>query len=131
MNFRTDKHPRTGVILVSIDDDILAALDEYQTQLQTLLASKFISHFIDDVVKWKSQISTADMVVQLLTEVQRTWSNLESIFVGTDDIRIQLPEETNAFDRIDREFKVSSISFSGKECREEFDRISRKKMKQI
>lgn len=107
MNFRTDKHPRTGVILVSIDDEILAALDEYQTQLQTLLASKFISHFIDYVVKWKSQISTADMVVQLLTDVQRTWSNLESIFIGTDDIRIQLPEETAAFDRIDREFQVS------------------------
>ncbi len=107
MNFRIDKHPRTGVSLVSIDDEILVALDEHQTQLQTLLSSKFISHFIDNVVKWKSQMSTADMVLQLLTDVQRTWSNLEAIFIGTDDIRIQLPQETTAFDRIDQEFKVS------------------------
>ena len=107
MNFRIEKHPRTGVPLVSIDNEILVALDEHQTQLQTLLSSKFISHFIDDVVQWKSQMSTADMVSQLLTDVQRTWSNLEAIFIGTDDIRIQLPEETAAFDRIDQEFKVS------------------------
>jgi dynein heavy chain len=105
MNFHTEKHPRTGVTLVSIDDDILVALDEHQTQLQTLLSSKFISHFIDNVVKWKSQMSTADMVLQLLTDVQRTWSNLEAIFIGTDDIRIQLPQETAAFDKIDKEFK--------------------------
>ncbi len=52
-------------------------------------------------------MSTADMVLQLLTDVQRTWSNLEAIFIGTDDIRIQLPQETAAFDRIDKEFKVS------------------------
>lgn len=107
MNFRIEKHPRTNVSLISIDDEILAALDEHQTQLQTLSSSKFISHFLDNVNKWKSQMSTADMVLQLLTDVQRTWANLEVIFIGTDDIRIQLPQETAAFDRIDKEFKVS------------------------
>ncbi|CAF4988307.1 unnamed protein product, partial [Rotaria sp. Silwood1] len=106
MNFHIEKHPRTNVTLVTIDDDILVALDEHQTQLQTLLSSKFISHFIDNVIAWKSQMSTADMVLQLLTDVQRTWSNLEAIFIGTDDIRIQLPEETEAFHRIDKEFKI-------------------------
>jgi dynein heavy chain len=107
MNFHIEKHPRTNVTLVSIDDEILVALDEHQTQLQTLLSSKFISHFIDHVVIWKSRMSTADMVLQLLTDVQRTWSNLEAIFIGTDDIRIQLPQETAAFDKIDQEFKVN------------------------
>jgi dynein heavy chain len=107
MNFHVEKHPRTNISLVSIDDEILVALDEHQTQLQTLLSSKFISHFIDHVVIWKSRMSTADMVLQLLTDVQRTWSNLEAIFIGTDDIRIQLPQETAAFDKIDQEFKVN------------------------
>jgi dynein heavy chain len=111
MNFHIEKHPRTNVTLVSIDDDIVVALDEHQTQLQTLLSSKFISHFIDNVITWKSQMSTADMVLQLLTDVQRTWSNLEAIFIATDDIRIQLPEETAAFDRIDAEFKVNKMFF--------------------
>lgn len=110
MNFHLEKHPRTQVPLVSVDDDILVTLDEHQTQLQTLLSSKFISHFINHVMTWKSQMSTADMVLQLLTEVQRTWSNLEAIFIATDDIRVQLPQETAAFDRIDQEFKVNGFS---------------------
>ena len=106
MNFNVEKHPRTNVALVSADDEILVALDEHQTQLQNLLASKFISHFVDDVVTWKSRMSTADMVLQLMTDVQRSWSNLEAIFIATDDIRVQLPQETTTFDRIDAEFKV-------------------------
>ena len=63
----------------------------------------------------------------LWMEVQRTWSYLESIFIGSEDIRKQLPEDSdrrdivflktllhvgqrdyqldNRFDRIDKEFK--------------------------
>ena len=106
ISFHIEKHPRTNVALVSIDDEILVALDEHQTQLQALLSSKFVSHFIHYFVAWKSQMSTADMVLQLLIEVQRAWSNLEAIFTNTDDIRIQLPKETEDFYRIDSEFKV-------------------------
>ena len=38
-------------------------------------------------------------------DVQRTWSYLESIFIGSEDIRKQLPEDSDRFDRIDKEFK--------------------------
>lgn len=38
-------------------------------------------------------------------EVQRTWSHLESIFIGSEDIRTQLPEDSKRFDRIDKDFK--------------------------
>ena len=107
LNFHREKHPRTGVELVSLDDEIAMTLEEHQTQLQTLLSSKFISHFVDQVMMWKSQMSTADMVSQLLIDVQRSWSNLEAIFIATDDIRVQLATETAAFDRVDTEFRVN------------------------
>ncbi|CAF0866110.1 unnamed protein product, partial [Didymodactylos carnosus] len=109
LKFDLDKHSRTDVPLIHVNDEILIVLDEHQIQLQNLLSSKFISHFVGDVMAWQRKLSTADMVLQIITEVQRAWSNLESIFIGTEDIRYQLPKEAAIFDQIDKEFKIIAI----------------------
>lgn len=49
----------------------------------------------------------SDSVISIWFEVQRTWSHLESIFIGSEDIRNQLPEDSKRFDGIDVDFKVS------------------------
>ena len=38
-------------------------------------------------------------------EVQRQWCSLEAIFIGSEDIREQLPEDAKRFDSIDAEFR--------------------------
>ena len=43
--------------------------------------------------------------MNLWLDLQRTWSHLESIFVGSEDIRKQLPEDSLRFEQIDIEFK--------------------------
>ncbi len=43
--------------------------------------------------------------MSLWFDVQRTWSHLESIFIGSEDIRKQLPVDSQRFDDIDEEFK--------------------------
>ena len=43
--------------------------------------------------------------------VQRTWLHLESIFIGSEDIRRQLPEDTERFEGIDQDFKVNLVFF--------------------
>lgn len=45
------------------------------------------------------------MVITLWLEVQQTWSHLENIFMGSEDIRAQLPEDSKRFDGIDAHYK--------------------------
>jgi len=71
-----------------------------------MLTSKFIAHFLDEVSTWQKKLSAADMVISIWIEVQRTWSHLESIFIGSEDIRKQLPHDSERFDQIDTDFKV-------------------------
>ncbi len=42
----------------------------------------------------------------MLGEVQRQWSHLESIFIASEDIRKNLPQDAARFDKIDKDFKV-------------------------
>ncbi len=48
-------------------------------------------------------------MISLWFDVQRTWSHLESIFIGSEDIRKQLPVDSQRFDEIDTEFKVLMV----------------------
>lgn len=75
-------------------------------QLQNLITSKFIAHFLEEVSSWQKKLSNADQVITIWFEVQRTWLHLESIFMSSEDIRKQLPEDSSRFDDIDTDFKV-------------------------
>lgn len=76
-----------------------------QVQLQNLITSKFIAHFLEEVSSWQRKLSIADQVTTVWFEVQRTWMHLESIFMSSEDIRRQLPVDAERFDHIDKEFK--------------------------
>ena len=54
--------------------------------------------------KWEKQ-STISEVIEVWMKVQSKWMYLEAIFVGSEDIRPQLPEEAKRFDRIHNAFK--------------------------
>ena len=75
-------------------------------QLQNMLGSKFVGYFFDEIHDWQTKLSNADSVITAWFEVQRAWVHLESIFIGSEDIRSQLPEESRRFEKIDRDFKV-------------------------
>ena len=77
-----------------------------QVQLQNMMANKFVGYFLEQVSEWQNKLSTADSVITIWFEVQVTWSHLESIFIGSEDIRAQLPEHSKPFDTIDADFKV-------------------------
>ena len=76
-----------------------------QVQLQNMMTSKYIGYFLEEISTWQKRLSMVDQVIVSWFDVQRTWSHLESIFIGSDDIRRQLPIDSQRFDDIDAEFK--------------------------
>lgn len=85
--------------------------------MQTLLQSKYVEYFIEQVLSWQNKLNIADVVIFTWMEVQRTWSHLESIFVCSEDIRIQLVKDARRFDGVDAEFKVcqrQAVCYSSK-----------------
>ncbi|KAJ0060498.1 hypothetical protein NL108_014189, partial [Boleophthalmus pectinirostris] len=105
MQFQFEPHPRTQVLLLRSDEELMETLEDNQVQLQNLMSSKHIAHFLEQVSWWQSRLSVADSVISIWLEVQRTWSHLESIFMGSEDIRAQLPEDSRRFEGIDVDFK--------------------------
>uniref|UniRef100_A0A8C9XQ20 Dynein axonemal heavy chain 17 n=1 Tax=Sander lucioperca TaxID=283035 RepID=A0A8C9XQ20_SANLU len=105
MQFQYEPHRRTQVPLLRTDEELIETLEDNQVQLQNLRSSKYIAHFLDEVSSWQSKLSVADSVISIWFEVQRTWTHLESIFIGSEDIRSQLPEDSRRFEGIDADFK--------------------------
>ena len=87
----------------------MSCLNGLQVQLQNLITSKFIAHFLEEVSAWQQKLCQADQVITMWFEVQRTWTHLESIFMSSEDIKMQLPEDSQRFYKIDAEFKVENI----------------------
>lgn len=106
MKFDCETHARSGLSTLRMSEDLIEVLEDHQVQLQNMLSSKFVGFFFSTVNEWQSQLANVDQVVRSWFEVQRKWAYLESIFIGSEDIRIQLPEDTERFDRINDEFKA-------------------------
>jgi len=59
-------------------------------------------------------------VVQLLFEVQKTWSFLENLFIQSEEVKKELPRESEQFVEIDREVKEIMLIGNGIRIAKEF-----------
>lgn len=105
MEFEYDKHERTNIKIIRQTEELMETLEENQMQIQNMISSKFINYFKDFVYAWQNKLSNADQVLTLWFEVQRKWIYLENIFIGSEDIRKQLPDDSKRFDTIDKDFR--------------------------
>lgn len=54
---------------------------------------------------WQRTLKLCDTVITMWIKVQRNWQRLETIFLASEDIRAQLPDETKRFEKVDTEWK--------------------------
>ena len=98
------------ILLLRTSEELIETLEENQAQLQNMMTSKYISYFFEEISTWQKRLSQVDQIISLWMDVQRTWSHLESIFIGSDDIRKQLPTDSERFDEIDTQFKALMVT---------------------
>ena len=94
--------------LLKVDESVMECLEDSVVQLGNLQGSKYVQNnslFLEQVSAWQRKIGNVDSVLQQWMDVQKKWSALQSIFVGSADIRVQLPEDSKRFDGVDAEWK--------------------------
>lgn len=106
MEFEYEKHQRSDLKLLKVTEELIETLEENQVQVQNMSTSKYIGYFEAEFADWRTKLSNADQIVNIWSEVQRKWTYLESIFTQSEDIRKQLPDDSERFDEIDKNFRI-------------------------
>eukprot|EP00899_Mesostigma_viride_P019011 jgi/Mesvir1/27110/Mv25131-RA.3 len=105
MQFTFGRHQERDIPVLMPADAVREALDDSMVQLQSIAGSRFVAHFQEEVTAWQQRLSLVDAVLTLWFDVQKMWSYLEAIFIGSKDIRRALPEECKRFDSLDADLK--------------------------
>ena len=99
-------HKDSDVRIVKASDEVVESLEAHQLELQSMIGlGKFVEYFRDKVEHWQKALGNVESVLKEWLSVTKAWGSLEAIFLGSADIRSQLPDDTKRFEGIDQEFK--------------------------
>jgi dynein heavy chain, axonemal len=110
VKYKKDGQDR-GYVLRS-SDDLKLELEDNMLNLQTISGSRYVTIFIERVRRWEKSLNIVSECLDMWFTVQRKWIYLEGIFIGAEDIRMQLPEEAKKFDSIDKVYKSIMVAVS-------------------
>lgn len=68
-------------------------------------SSRYIATFETEVERWTKSLSNITEILTVSAEVQRNWAYLENLFLGSDEVKKELPEQAKQFVFIDQEVK--------------------------
>jgi dynein heavy chain len=108
IKYKKDGQDRGNTLRQS--EEIKMELEDNMLNLQTISGSRFVGTFVESVKLWNNTLNIVSECLELWYVVQRKWMYLEGIFIGAEDIRMQLPEEAKKFDSIDKAFKIIMLA---------------------
>lgn len=88
-------------------DDLFTALDDHTGGLVLMRSSPYyraVREFQEDGNLWEDRLTKLRAAFDAWIDVQRRWVYLEGIFLGSADIKAQLPAEWSRFKSVDGEF---------------------------
>lgn len=103
-NFSMSFYKDTDVPLVKLEDEIIEQLESDQMAVQSIVSSRY-NYFKAQAAEWQKKLGLISDIYQLLSELQRTWSYLEPLFVGSEEVKRELPEDARRFQDVDTQVK--------------------------
>jgi dynein heavy chain len=84
--------------------ELLEKLEEAQMNLGSMLASRYIGPFRDEVASWVAKLFFVSEILEQWVQVQAMWMYLEAVFTS-GDIAKQMPTEAKRFQSIDKNWE--------------------------
>ena len=86
-------------------DELVDDLELDSLDLMGMSTQRYVEFFRKTVDTWTKNLRTVEQVIVIWVKVQKKWQQLESIFLTSEDIRAQLPEDTKRFEQVDSDFR--------------------------
>ena len=94
-----------GCNIIGPLDETIEFVDDHSMQLMGMMSQKDVEEFKETVLDWQKKLKAVDTVLGIWIKVQKNWQRLETIFLASEDIKAQLPEDTKRFVGIDNTWR--------------------------
>ena len=105
IEFFSSWYKDTDVPLLRLEDESVEQLESDQMAIQSIVGSRY-KHFVVPATEWQKALAAVSDVSQMLAEIQRTWSYLEPLFIGSEEVKRELPDDARRFQDIDEQVKM-------------------------
>jgi len=96
---------KDGVKTVNMGEEDFELLEAHQLLVQGFCANRYMATFKDRILGWKDSLNNVGDVRQLISDIQQLWRYLEPLFIGSEEVRRELPEDSERFASADKEVR--------------------------
>jgi len=89
------------VPLLGIGEEDYESLENDQLVIQGMMASRYLAQFEHEVNEWQKSLCNISDVFVMISDIQRSWSYLEPLFIHSEEVKRELPEDSTRFISID------------------------------
>lgn len=103
--FEFTQHKDTPVHMIRLSEENFDMLEENQVSVTAMFSSRYLATFESKIVYWQKSLADIADIIVIIGEVQRSWSFLENLFIHSEEVKKELPNESEKFKDIDVDVK--------------------------
>jgi len=114
-------------------DEDFELLENDQMTVQSMTANRYLATFEKEVMDWALKLGNMNDFNVQWGEIQRDWSFLESLFMHSEEVKKELPQQSEQFKGIDAKVrqifaeafktKIALVFFNLPSIKTDFDQI--------